>query len=174
MTVAILTITQTLIGVNTVRVTWTSGLPTPTFRVWRDGVKTLTTVSYMDFYLADGEMPVIEVFDDDTVPSSAYPGNMLLFWYHVATAAKYRVEEYVGSEWVTRCTYLDEGQGSFLYRTDFLADETTYEWRIVPVGENGNDGTPFTRSGLMVRYPDVPSAQFTYSEVTNKVTVTIV
>lgn len=170
---AILTITQTLIGVNTVRVTWTSGLPTPTFRVWRDGVKTLTTVSYMDFYLADGEMPVIEVFDDDTVPSSAYPGNMLLFWYHVATAAKYRVEKYEGAQWITVATIIDNGQGSFIYRTEFLADETTHHWRIVPVGENGNDGTPLVRDFFMCRYPDVPTAAWAYSAVNYKVTVTI-
>lgn len=171
---AITSVTQTLIGTNTVRVTWTSDDPAPLFRIWRDGNLLLTTASYMNFTLLAGEMPVIEVFDDDTVPSSAYPGNMILFWYHVATAEKYRVEEYVGSEWVTRCTYLDEGQGSFQYRTEFLADETNHSWRIVPVGENGNDGaSPLAFDFLMVRVPSVPLCSWSYNPTNYKVTVTI-
>lgn len=170
---AITSITQAIVGANIVRVTWTSDDPTPLFRVWKDGNVVLTTVSYMDFYLAAGEMPVIEVFDDDTVPSSAYPGNMLLFWYHVATAAKYRVEKYEDGEWVTVATIIDGGQGSFLYRTEFLADETLHHWRIVPVGENGNDGSPLTKDFFLVRTPSVPLASWSYNPTNYKVTVTV-
>jgi hypothetical protein len=169
---AITSVTQTIIGPNMVRVTWASDDPTPLFRIWRDGLLVATTTAtYMDFYLEAGENMVLDVYDDTTVPSAAFPGRMVLFWYHVAGAEKYRIEEYIAAAWVAQRTILDDGKGSFTYTTRFLEDGQYHKFRVVPVGTNGNDGLPIERRMLVVRHPSVPEVSYSYSAVNYKVTI---
>lgn len=151
------------------RLSYASDLVTPTFTIYRDGalVATTTETSW------PADVPgTWEVFDDATSPAFAYPDFAILTWYAVATAVAYGIDEKQGASWVARETIDDDTSPQyFLWRSDRLADDTTHEFRIVPIDAAGNEGTPISRTLLMVRVPDAPEVTFAYSSVTTKVTV---
>jgi len=80
-------------------------------------------------------------------------------------------QEYSGGEWVTRRETPVDKSGTYSYRTDWLADVTTHQFRCRPVGKNGNNGTAVEFSIFMVRNPDPPDLAFSYSDDTNEVTI---
>jgi len=157
-----------------VRLTWQSDAEDPTFYVYRDGVLIATTKQRsMMFSGQAGEQVVVEVLDDaDGIPVAAYPGRVWLRWKPSTDTAKYRVEEYVGAAWTARASILHDGRLRYTFRTRYLEDSTTHLFRVVPVGENGNDGTPKTWSVLCIRHPDVPDASYSYASGTGLVTIT--
>lgn len=59
----------------------------------------------------------------------------------------------------------------FLWRSGVLADSTTHQFRVTPVGVNGNAGATKTFSLLMVRTPDVPAVTYAYDPGTGAVTI---
>lgn len=124
------------------------------------------------FTVSAGEQLVVEVLDAaDERPEAAFPGRLTLGWYRVADAAKYRIDEYIGGNWTQRASIDDTGIGYYQWKTRFLEDSQTHQFRIVPVGNNGNDGDALAFSVLMVRHPDPPSASFSYSSATGTVTI---
>jgi hypothetical protein len=156
---------------------WSSSQPPPvSFRVYREGVEVYSVTSddgtgeYL-LTVGVGEFPFVEVLDQDcSRPSIAFPGRLTLNWHSVSGAESYQIQQY-DSGWLTKQTQIDEGQGVFLYSSDWLDDVTTYEFRIVPVDSVGNLGTPITFSAEMVRHPDVPAVTYSYDDVTNHVTI---
>lgn len=155
------------------RLAWSSDLTGPTYYVYRDGRLVATTAArQMDFAVAEGECLAVEVLDDpDEMPASAFPGQLDLHWYSVAGTASYRIEEYVGTTWTLRAIVRDRGQGYFSWRSRWLEDVAVHQFRTVPVGTNGNQGTARTMTCLMVRIPDVPSVSYSYSGSTRKATI---
>jgi len=130
------------------------------------------TTSMVVAMTTPGDLTELEVLD--AAPESldpAYPSRAHLGWYGVDGAASYRVEEYVGAAWTERKPLNAEDADFFVFRTRVLEDSTVHQWRVVPVGANGNEGTPLTWSFLMVRRPDPPDVTFSYDEGTGEVTV---
>jgi len=159
---------------HTVRLSWSSDLGDPVFYVWKDGALVATTAAtWMDFALDPGEVLVVDVFDDaDEVQSDAWPGRLTLNWYDAGDGVDYyRLEEYYGGEWVERGQVDEAGRGYYQWRSRFLEDVTEHQFRIVPMGTNGNDGTPASFTCLMVRRPDPPDVDYAYADGTRKVTV---
>lgn len=159
---------------RTVRLAWSSDEEDPTYYVWRDGALVATTeASSMDFTLSAGEVLTVDVFDDSAdVQSNAWPGRLTLNWFDAGDDVDYfRCEEYSGGEWVERAQLSEDGRGYYQWTTRFLEDVTEHQFRIVPVGTNGNDGTPQSFTCLMVRQPDTPDVDYSYSDATDKVTV---
>ena len=158
---------------RTWRVSWSYPAQDPTFYVYRDGVLLGSTQqTWWDFALDSGEGLVIEVqADAGRLPVSAFPARLTLCWYAAADAEHYRIEEYVGTTWTLRARLRDRGQGYFTWNTRPLEDETTHQFRIIPVGDNGNQGTALTFSCLMVRHPDPPQVGYSYSNTTHAVTI---
>lgn len=74
-----------------------------------------------------------------------------------------RFEEFVSAVWTLRKKVLTDGAGYYDFTSRFLEDETTHQFRAVPVGVNGNEGTPTTLSIFMVRNPDIPDVGFVYN-----------
>ena len=155
-------------------VKWSSDLTTPTFRIYRDSVLIKTTTQTQEtFQVVKGESLLIEIRDDLSTPSLAYPGQLTLSWLATPATEKYKIEELVSSVWTLRAEITHQGQGSFKWVSRFLEDVTTHQFRITPVGKNGNEGTPKNFSSLMVRHPDVPAKNFGYDgSVTKTVTIT--
>ena len=144
---------------------------------------TLTLYWYLDGYLSEattrtwktiqvspGEHVSLEVLDTADPPQSVYPGRMMLQWEAVNAAGQYRIEEYVSGVWTTRRTVLSSYDEVMRHMTRYLEDETTHQFRVVPVGTNANDGTEKNFSALMVRRPDVADLVGTYSAVTGRLT----
>jgi hypothetical protein len=124
-----------------------------------------------DITLAPGESLMIEVLDTADAPAQAFRGRRLIWWYPVAGAVQYRIDEYVGSTWVQRALVQTMGIGFFSWKTRFLEDSTAHQFRVVPIGSNRNDGTPLLISEFMVRHPDPPEQDFSYDDETFVVTV---
>lgn len=160
-------------GRNTFIVSWSSNLSDPTFYVYQDGkLISVTKQTQMSFSVQHGESLVVEVLDDASAkPVTAFPGRLTLNWYASADTDYYRIEEYVNSSWTLKASIDDSGQGYFTYRTRFLEDQTTHQFRIIPVGKNGNQGTAKNFSCLMVRHPNPPDVNFSYSNDDETVTI---
>ena len=152
---------------------WASDQPSPTFSVYRDGALVTTTrQTSLVVSVPVGEAPVYEVLDDAGAgPAPGYPNYALLAWYASAGAASYRVEEWVSAAWAGRATLEDDGRGYFTWRSRALEDAATHQFRVTPVGANGNDGTPKSFVVLMVRIPTPPSVDYAYDAGTGAVTI---
>lgn len=163
----------TSLGNGLYELTWSSTLTTPTFYVYRDGNLVLTTpATSLIVFVPAGDSPVYEVLDDPAgVPTEAYPGYMILAWYASAGAASYRIDQFVGAAWNTLINIDDAGQGTFQYRTGTLPDGQTSQFRVVPIGLNGNAGTPAVFASLIVRHPDPPNVTMTFNTVGTTVTI---
>ena len=177
MTVTLDANTPQQIGRVTWRVSWSSSLTDPTFYVYRDGLQVATTrATSIDLVVQPGEQPVIEVLDSASEsPLPSRPGNLTLAWYASAgtpVVDYYRVDEYVAAAWTERVRVQETGAGYYTWRSRFLEDVTEHQFRIVAVGENGNEATAASFTCLMVRHPDVPSVTYSYDKVTDKITVT--
>ncbi|MCW8129630.1 MAG: hypothetical protein KIS92_04520 [Planctomycetota bacterium] len=170
------------LGENAYRVTWSSDLGSPPpdgYRVYRNGVLAgAGTLEEMDFTLEPGESLVIEVLDEaDQEPATAFPNRMTLGWKPVAATREYRVEEYVGGSWIARKAVPEDGSPYYRWESRPLEDDTTHQFRVIPVGTNGNDGSALSFSALMVRYPDPPIAdadlagRFSYDPDAQEVTI---
>jgi len=162
----------TSLGGTAVLLSWESSAPPPYF-VYRDGLLVAKThLTQYTLSLFEGESPLVEVTDDaSAVPSPAYPAYALVAWYASVGADKYLVQEFVSSAWVTRAEVLDQGQGYFIWRSRILEDGLAHQFRVLPVGSNGNSGTIATLNAFMVRNPSPPAVRFTYSNASETVTI---
>jgi hypothetical protein len=148
----------TLMGGGRYRATWS--MTGSTAYKWRDGILVGTTTgTTWELSVSPGETVEIAVFDDAvSVQGNVYPGRMVIQWAEVTTAAQYRIEEYVVDTWTLRESRLSHGDGRrYEYTARFLEDETTHQFRVVPVSAAGIDGTPEYFLQLMCRRPDKPS-----------------
>jgi hypothetical protein len=79
-----------------------------------------------------------------------------------------------GSPWVLRLSnaggspkgYVSADQPTgnyFAWESRFLEDSASHRFRVVPVGQNGNEGTSREFLVLMVRIPDPPEVTYTYN-----------
>lgn len=167
------------IDLTTFRLSWSSDRTPPvTCRVYREGALVSTqTSSTGDFELIvgipSGDHPYFEILDKDCqVSGIAFPGRMTMQWTRVSGAETYRVDEYVSGDWTERKTYLDDGSGAYTYLSRWLEDVTQHQFRVVPIGSDGNDGTEKDFTFIMVRHPDEPAVEYAYDSGTAKVTIT--
>lgn len=151
--------------------------PPVTLRMYSNGVK-VGEFESLDGYFAftltgmPGDSLQFEVLDKAcSIPSLAFPGRATLNWRAQTDATEYRVEEYVSAAWTERQVIPANGSGSYVWQSRWLEDETTHQFRVVPVNSAGNDGTPLAFSMLLVRIPDVPRVTYTYNATTDKVTI---
>jgi len=161
------------INATTWRITWSSDLTDPEYRIYQDGLLAATTGA--EEWIATvpaGEALLLEILDDpDETPTTAYPGKITIGWWAVSGAASYRVDEYIEGAWTARATLLETGLGYYRWDSRYLEDVTTHQFRVVPITAFGNDGAAAVFSVLMVRHPDVPSVAYTYDEDTAIITI---
>lgn len=163
---------------DTYKFTWSSGLPTPTYYIYRDGQALTpggTTETELIVSVRSGETVVIEVLDDaGALPQRVFSGRATLGWHPSVGAEKYRVEEYVASAWVLRQTVFETGLGWYTWQSEMLADSSAHQFRAVPVGTNGVDGMPITFDIYMARHPDPAEAAQSYDSGTGQLTFSAV
>lgn len=155
---------------------WASDLAAPVFRIFRDGrLVDTTTLTEALVSAAPGEAPVFEVLDDPlAAPTPAYPPYLLLTWLSVPGCDHYRVEQFVSAAWTARKDVPDDGSATFSWQSPTQPDGLVAQFRVIPVGTNGNDGTPLTFAELVVHVPDPPACAYAYSAGTGTVTITAV
>jgi len=161
------------VGLKSWKITFSSDLPEPIFYIYIDGI--LAAETEQTEYILSAEVGtsfVVEVLDDaNEQPMQVFPGRLRLFWFYVADTKYYRIDEYVASVWVSR-KRMPQQNGYLQFESRFLEDGQTHTFRVVPVGENGNEGTAKQFQVLLVRFPDKPSVDYSYDEGTKHLTIT--
>jgi len=165
-------ISQVRTGDKSTLITYSSSLGDPVFYIYVDGnLAAQTTQPEYTIAVNPGETVVVEILDDAaTQPMQIFPGKVRLGWFFVEDTDYYRIDEYIEDEWVER-RKMPENNGYMEFESRFLEDGQDHQFRIVPVGVNGNEGTGKEFSVLTVRTPDTPDVDYTYSNVTNKITI---
>jgi hypothetical protein len=122
---------------------------------------------------------VLDTNDPDFDPlvnaPEGWPARRTIQWTAsvAADVAWYRVDQSkAGGEWtaVARVRH-DPRRWVYSWESGRLDDLTKYAWRVVPMDEGLNDGTPLLlEAELIVRAPDAPNFTATFSEETSRVT----
>lgn len=172
MTVTINSINR--ISSEAVQIKYSSDLSNPVFFIYIDGeLYDTTEAASAIIRINPGESPVISIIDS-LIPGEIpayYPKYAALTWWYLNGAVEYRIEEYIGSAWVVRDTIPENGKGYYLWKSRVLEDCVSHSFRVIPVDEKGNDGTAQEFEILMVRIPDEPQCEFSYSAVTGELTL---
>jgi len=88
--------------------------------------------------------------------------------------AEYLIEQQInGGSWTALARVKDDPRRwAYSVRTGRLADLTNYAWRITPIGQDGNSGTPAALAAeFIVRTPDAPDFSLTFNASPRTVTV---
>ena len=161
------------VGINALLVEYSSDLPTPTFYIYIDGILVTQTnqTEYM-LLVSSTDNIIIEILDTAAaVPTEVFPGRIRLGWFWSDNTDYYRIDEYIASVWTERVKIKDN-TGYMDWQSRFLEDEQSHQFRLVPIGTNGNEGVAKEVTILMIRHPDTPDVSYAYSDSTNKVTIT--
>lgn len=166
----------TRLSARTWRLAYSSdqGDPVYTIRVGGEIAATTRLGEYVLTLVDGSERPLVEITDGSEAGTErAWPTRMTLAWYASLATDHYRVEQFIGAAWTLIDTVRALGEQTYFeYRTAPLADVTTHQFRIIPVGTNGNQGTAREYSALMVRHPDPPAVNFALDESDNTVDIT--
>lgn len=138
---------------------WVAFVPGP-YYVWVDGAFRGATYQTAMRIVAEAtaERAVVDVFTSpDAVPEPVRSSRFILRWGATDDTREYRLEQYIDSSWETEATFTDDGGADYTYRTSALADSEVHQLRVVPIGNNGLDGTPLAVSKRMVRHPSAPN-----------------
>lgn len=156
------------------RLEWSSDQESPTYDLYDlsgsgllyHGTGTSYTVS-----IESGVTPVYWITDDSSSPPDSYPARVRIQWYAVDGVDYYRIDESVSGAWVERARIKHEGQWVYNWISRWLEDVTTHTFRMVAVGTDGNEATAVSLIPYLIRYPDPPLVDYTYSESTNTITI---
>jgi len=151
-------LTSTRKGWNVYYLEWTDSTAAA-YYVWKDAELVLTTTeTHAEISVDYNTFPVISVFDSSTdQPVYAQSGFTTLSWYADSTTKKFKVEKMDGTSWEF-VQYIDNpGKTYFEYRTPYLDDEQTHQYRVTPIATSGESGEARTFDVVMARYPDIPN-----------------
>jgi hypothetical protein len=168
------TVTATRLDSNTVKVSAVSDLGGTPVLYWYDEGRLVSAGTFpleRIFTIPAGRSRQIEVLDTTDAPAEAYPGEVLLQWYAVADAVRYTVQQWVVDEWVDKRVVISTGVEVFNYLTDWLDDQTEYQFRVVPVSADNIEGQPLEFTFTVIRRPDAPDTECEYDAGTQRVTV---
>lgn len=153
---------------------WRAAAAGGPYRIYRNGIL-IDETSGTSIHVHSGsrESVLIEVIaDPDGIPIEVNPSRIDLRWAATAATKLYRIEKFVDAAWVTVGSRAEDGSSAYSFRSESLADDTTHEFRVVPVGDNGNDGTPATLDKKVIRHPDAPDVGVTFDDDTQKLRIT--
>jgi hypothetical protein len=141
------------------RFTFTSDLPDPIFYIYVNGeYVTQTRETFYDVTIGINQQVQFDVLDVvDDLPDEYFPGAVTLRWDGTPDATSFRIEQYVGSEWIAKHVVIADDSRIFHYESELLDDSEVHQFRIVPVDDQGRDGTILEFEAEMCRYPDEPS-----------------
>ena len=164
----------TSLGSGAYLITWSSDQVSPTYRVYLDGVLVSTQTVASSVLRAEGTAPILEILDvPDDVAADAFPDHFTLGWITSTNTSRYRIEKYSNGAWTATATVAASSDPWQSWSTPRQDDETSVQWRIVPIDSAGNDGTATAFTETMVRNPDIPSVSFAWNgSGSNTVTVT--
>lgn len=158
------------IGANVWRLTWESDVSDPLYRVYLNGELFRETRSPCLQLPVDAAIGAdLEVRDDATPPALVADKAPTIRWDAVANAREYVIHEYVDSAWVQRGVVY--GNDRRQWHTTPMAGGVDHLFRITPIGENGNSGTPTQMTLNVPRTPAPPVVAWDYDDSTHTLTI---
>lgn len=118
------------------------------------------------------DVEIVEAGSEETVPAADVAAEVRMA--RVAGARQYRIDEYVSGSWVERATLDDASADELARRMAPLTRGSSNQYRVVPIGADGNEGTAAAVTVEGLRPPDVPLVSWTYDADTGLVTVAAV
>ena len=159
--------TPTKVGEGSWRYEWTGTSPFIVHTKGDNYTETpITNTSRTLIFQSADEPDPLEVVDsaDTNIPYNIqFPGRAVIQWRGIASVVGYRVEQYISSVWTHKIIVYENGRGYYEYTTDWLTDDTTHQFRVIPVYGISDEGNPLTYSIKMVRNPDPPSIEVDYT-----------
>jgi hypothetical protein len=137
------------------RITFSSDETSPVFRVWYQG-RLIAITTDTEIIIESTAEPAVEVADSpDTLTSQqAYPGRSNLQFFGVASAATYRIYEYVSGNWVLVDEQDEDGLGYYTSESRWLEDGQTHQFKIVSTNSEGIEGSSVSYYVKIARKPD--------------------
>lgn len=149
-----------------------STMALPAYRVFRDGVFVGRTHSNVIVVpLPIGGSVEVEIRDDALPAGTSAESFVVLQWDAIAGTDYYRVERFDDPDWILLDEVYDDGSPEYQWQSPQLGIETSVQFRITPVGTNGNVGTPVTPTVTIAAPPAPPDVTYTFSGATKKVTI---
>jgi hypothetical protein len=138
---------------------------TPTFFIYQDGeFVTNTTETVWTFTTQPNVSLIVDILDSATLPLATLSGRVTIAWDGDTDAKHYRIEELVLSTWTLRQIVAEINEGSYSWKSRWLEDETTHQFRVISVGENDEEANARVFAILIVRNPDPVLPTFKYDE----------
>ena len=162
-----------LIAPLNLRISYSSDESAPLFYILKNGrlyQKTYATSIVVPVDI--NEDTIWEVFDSSSYSSNAsvMDRRMEFDWGSVDDVDYYRID-YNDSGYSEYDRIYSDGSSRYHYRSRQLSNAATHQFRVVPVGTNGNEGTSRTFSAYIAGLPAQPGRSSTYNS--GKATIVI-
>jgi hypothetical protein len=168
------TITSDYLSGNVRYIEWSSTLASPTYYIYVDGLlKQTTTQTAVQLYVDPGTAPVVQILDSTATPDPAWSGFKMLSWYAEPDAVSYAVERLVDSVWTAQATILSTGAPVYEWQTPFLGDCALHQFRVTATDAHGNASAHVHFDCYMIRHPNPPVCEYTYSNDAHTVTINV-
>ncbi len=152
---------------------YSSNLEDPTFRVYVHGrLIKITKLQSVFVYADHADGRLVEIRDDELPATTAAENRISLRWEAVDDVDYYRLDEYVGSAWVEFARVPAGSSKNYRYSAPPSCGGVTQQMRVVPIGKNGNAGTPTSLTPRSLNHPPPPAVSWSFDAQTNTVTIT--
>lgn len=160
------------LGVRDWLLRYSSDLPDPVFRIYRNGKKIATTIHTTHHVLVDSfDRADFEVLDDDSPPSYNVPYKGTIWWYGNPVVAYYLIEQWQVSAWVQVAEVFEQGEPVYRWQTGVLPNNEESLFKVRAFDHVGNESAPLLLSKFVVRRPEKTEWDWIYNPVTGQVTV---
>jgi len=151
---------------------FTSDLPEPLFRIWRDGVLIAQTYNNTHHVMVDSlDRASFEIRDDDKQGAWNVPYKGFIWWQGNPLAERYEISWKVGLDWVLLASVYETGESLYKWDTPVLENQTEYEFRVIAIDADGNQSEPLLLNKYVVRRPQFEPWDYTYASSTGQITV---
>lgn len=154
---------------ETWRFEWTGTAP---FRIHRNGLLEETTDNLnktIEFPDDSEEPPALEVLDaNDTATPENFKNPVFarIQWRSVPNTDLYFVQQKVGTSFLSRQSFTDNGEGYFKFDSEPLVDEANTDFRVIAVDKTGNQSAVVDFDTFIVRNPDPPKITIVFNSGT--------
>lgn len=161
------------LGTGVYRYTYSGTSP---YRVYRDGVLwTTTNDATLVLQSEDDEEPIaLEILDSletDDPLSITNPPILKIVWRGNEDTQYYLIEQYVAAVWTEVGRIIECGDGYYVWTSQALSDLSTEQFRVKAINARGVTSLAITHSTFVVRNPETPMIDATYTSSSNTLIV---
>ena len=151
---------------------YSSDLPDPIFRIYRNGKKIATTIHGQHHVVVDSfDRADFEILDTDEAAAYNVPYRGTIWWYGNPVVAYYLIEQWIDPDWVQQAEVFETGEPIYRWQTGVLPNNEESQFRIRAFDHAGNESAALYLSKFVVRRPETTKWSWSYDSGTGQVTV---